>query len=85
MNTVFLLILSCQNPQRKKCFDTCDKQHKPLPSIEEIPNYCVQKLKEKNNKEKQTQKECIKERTIEILQYDKKWVGCLADCERKYP
>ena len=81
----FILIYACQNPQRKACYVVCDKQHKPLPSVDDIPEYCIQKLKNQDKKSSQTQKECVKERIIEIMQYDKKYIGCLADCERKYP
>ena len=63
----------------------CDKQYKPLPSYEEMPKYCEQKISTQTKKEKQTHKECIKERMLEIVRYDKKYVGCLADCEQKFP
>ena len=85
MSTILILMFACTNPQQTTCIKTCDKTYRPLPSIEEIPNYCVEKINSQKNIDKQTQEDCKKERIIEIIQYDRKYISCLADCERKYP
>ena len=84
---LLLTLFSCQKPEEKACYQACDEQFRPLPSVDNLSEKCREdlNLQEPLTSAKRKQiGDCTKKRVLEIMAIDKKYISCLAACERAH-